>query len=88
MRGLGITKQSQMKIGIRDLLDYHNMTLILNKNKRKLAINETHIGISRIRKHGLIINQNYGHSKSSIKKKEKNPEVLRTQNYSEWEINI
>lgn len=36
------------------------MTLILYKNKRKLAANETYISISSIRKHGLIKSQNYG----------------------------
>lgn len=62
------------------------MTLILNKNKSKLATTETHISISSIRKHGLIPYQNYGHLKVVLKKKkekEKGPEVLRTQNYSE-----
>lgn len=65
-------------------LNYHNMTLILSKNKRKLATPETHISISGIRKHGLIINQNYGHLKVVLKKKQKRVfEGLRTQNYSE-----
>lgn len=60
-----------MTSGIQDRIDYHNVTLMFQKEIRKLAINATLTSVSNMKKPGLIVTKMMEDIKNSIKNKRK-----------------